>query len=349
MDRILNKKVRIGNKFIGGNSPIAIQSMTNTNTKDVNATIKQINDLEKVGCDIVRIAITDLQEAEYIPQIKEVTNIPLVADIQFDYKVALACVKNGIDKIRINPGNIGNEDKIREVVTACKDNNIPIRIGVNGGSLEKDLLQKYNKKTTDALVESVMRNVEILEKYNFNDIIISVKSSDVEMMIESYTKISKLVNYPLHLGVTEAGLFLSGAVKSSIGIGTLLYNGIGDTIRVSLTDDPINEVKVAKEILKSLNLYNKGVNLISCPTCSRTKFNLIDLANKVNELAQTIDKNITIAVMGCAVNGPGEAREADIGVAGGNGEGLIFKKGEILRKVREEDLLEELKKEIDSL
>lgn len=349
MDRILKKKVRIGNKFIGGKSPIAIQSMTNTNTKDVNATIKQINDLEKVGCDIVRIAITDLQEAEYIPQIKKVTNIPLVADIQFDYKVALACVKNGIDKIRINPGNIGNEDKIREVVTACKDNNIPIRIGVNGGSLEKDLLQKYNKKTTDALVESVMRNVEILEKYNFNDIIISVKSSDVEMMIESYTKISKLVNYPLHLGVTEAGLFLSGAVKSSIGIGTLLYNGIGDTIRVSLTDDPINEVKVAKEILKSLNLYNKGVNLISCPTCSRTKFNLIDLANKVNKLAQTIDKNITIAVMGCAVNGPGEAREADIGVAGGNGEGLIFKKGEILRKVREEDLLEELKKEIDSL
>lgn len=349
MDRILKKKVRIGNKFIGGNSPIAIQSMTNTNTKDVNATIKQINDLEKVGCDIVRIAITDLQEAEYIPQIKKVTNIPLVADIQFDYKVALACVKSGIDKIRINPGNIGNEDKIREVVTACKDNNIPIRIGVNGGSLEKDLLQKYNKKTTDALVESVMRNVEILEKYNFNDIIISVKSSDVEMMIESYTKISKLVNYPLHLGVTEAGLFLSGAVKSSIGIGTLLYNGIGDTIRVSLTDDPINEVKVAKEILKSLNLYNKGVNLISCPTCSRTKFNLIDLANKVNKLAQTIDKNITIAVMGCAVNGPGEAREADIGVAGGNGEGLIFKKGEILRKVREEDLLEELKKEIDSL
>ncbi len=349
MDRILKKKVRIGNKFIGGNSPIAIQSMTNTNTKDVNATIKQINDLEKVGCDIVRVAIIDLQEAEYIPQIKKATNIPLVADIQFDYKVALACVKNGIDKIRINPGNIGNEDKIREVVTACKDNNIPIRIGVNGGSLEKDLLQKYNKKTTDALVESVMRNVEILEKYNFNDIIISVKSSDVEMMIESYTKISKLVNYPLHLGVTEAGLFLSGAVKSSIGIGTLLYNGIGDTIRVSLTDDPINEVKVAKEILKSLNLYNKGVNLISCPTCSRTKFNLIDLANKVNELAQTIDKNITIAVMGCAVNGPGEAREADIGVAGGNGEGLIFKKGEILRKVREEDLLEELKKEIDSL
>lgn len=349
MDRILKKKVRIGDKFIGGNSPIAIQSMTNTNTKAVNATIKQINELEKVGCDIVRIAITDIQEAEYIPQIKKSINIPLVADIQFDYKVALACVKNGIDKIRINPGNIGNEDKIREVVTACKDNNIPIRIGVNGGSLEKDLLQKYNKKTTDALVESVMRNVEILEKYNFNDIVISVKSSDVEMMIESYTKISNLVNYPLHLGVTEAGLFLSGAVKSSIGIGTLLYNGIGDTIRVSLTDDPINEVKVAKEILKSLNLYNKGVNLISCPTCSRTKFNLIGLANKVNELAQTIDKNITIAVMGCAVNGPGEAREADIGVAGGNGEGLIFKKGEILRKVREEDLLEELKKEIDSL
>lgn len=349
MERVLKKNIKIGNKIIGENNPIAIQSMTNTNTKNIEATVKQINELEKHGCDIVRIAVTNDQEVECIPKIKELTNIPLVADIQFNYKLAIACVKNGIDKIRINPGNIGNEDKIREVVNACKEFNVPIRVGVNGGSLEKDLLEKYGKKTTDALVESVIKNIEILEKFNFNNIVISAKSSDVPMMIESYTKISNLVNYPLHLGVTEAGLFLSGAVKSSVGIGTLLCNGIGDTIRVSLTDDPINEIKVAKEILKSLNLYNRGVNLISCPTCSRTKFNLIDLANKVNEFAQTINKNITIAVMGCAVNGPGEAREADIGIAGGNGEGLIFKKGEILRKVKEEDLLEELKKEIETL
>lgn len=349
MKRVLKKRIKIGSKIIGENNPIAIQSMTNTNTKNIEDTVKQINELEKHGCDIVRIAVTDDYEVSCIPKIKKLTNLPLVADIQFNYKLAIDCVKNGIDKIRINPGNIGNEDKIREVVNVCKDFNVPIRIGVNGGSLEKDLLKRYGKKTTDALVESVLRNIEILEKFNFYDIVISAKSSDVEMMIDSYTKISNLVDYPLHLGVTEAGLFLAGAIKSSIGMGTLLHNGIGDTIRVSLTDDPINEVKVAKEILRSLNLYNKGVNLISCPTCSRTKFDLMSLANKVNELTQNIDKNITIAVMGCAVNGPGEAREADIGVAGGHGEGLIFKKGEILRKVKEEDLLEELKKEIESL
>lgn len=323
--------------------------MTNTNTKDVEATIRQIKQLEEVGCDIVRIAVTDNEEVECIPKIKKETNIPLVADIQFDYKIALGCIKNGIDKVRINPGNIGSDEKIREVVNACKEYGVPIRIGVNGGSLQKDILSKYGKKTIDGLVESVSRNVDLLEKFNFDDIVISVKSSDVEMMIDSYRKISEKFNYPLHLGVTEAGLFLSGAVKSSIGIGTLLYQGIGDTIRVSLTDDPINEVKVAKEILKSLNMYHKGVNLISCPTCSRTKFNLIGLANQVEELVQGLDKNLTIAVMGCAVNGPGEAREADIGIAGGNGEGLIFKKGEILRKVKEENLLEELEKEIKSL
>ena len=314
--------------------------MTNTNTKDVDSTINQINDLEKVGCDIVRVAVTDLHETENIRKIKDKVNLPLVADIQFDYEIAIECVKNGIDKIRINPGNIGGRDKIKEVVEVCKYHNVPIRIGINGGSLEKDLLQMYTKKTTDALVESVLRNVEILESFQFEDIVISVKSSDVNMMIDSYIKISDLVNYPLHLGVTEAGLFLSGAIKSSIGIGALLYKGIGDTIRVSLTDDPINEVKVAKEILKSLGLYKKGVNLISCPTCSRTKFDLISLANKVEEITVGIDKNITIAVMGCAVNGPGEAREADLGVAGGNGEGLIFKKGKVLRKVKEENLLE---------
>ncbi len=349
MDRILKREIKIGNKLIGKNNPIAIQSMTNTNTKDIDATVNQINELEKNGCDIVRIAVTDLVEAENISKIKKQTNLPLVADIQFNYKLAIECVKNGIDKIRINPGNIGSEDKIREVVESCKHHGVPIRIGVNGGSLQKDLLETYGKKTTDALVESVMRNVNILEKFNFNDIVISVKSSDVPMMIESYSKISQLVDYPLHLGVTEAGLFLSGAVKSSVGIGTLLYNGIGDTIRVSLTDDPINEVKVAKEILKSLNMYNKGVNLISCPTCSRTKFNLIKLANEVEELTRNIDKNLTIAVMGCAVNGPGEAREADLGIAGGVGEGIIFKKGEVLRRVKEEDLLDEFKKELETL
>lgn len=323
--------------------------MTNTNTKDVEATIRQIKQLEEVGCDIIRIAITDNHEVECIPKIKKEINIPLVADIQFDYRIALGCIKNGIDKVRINPGNIGSSEKIREVVNACKEYGVPIRIGVNGGSLQKDILSKYGKKTAEGLVESVSRNIDLLEKFNFDDIVISVKSSDVEMMIDSYKKISEKFNYPLHLGVTEAGLFLSGAVKSSIGIGTLLYQGIGDTIRVSLTDDPINEIKVAKEILKSLNMYNKGVNLISCPTCSRTKFNLIGLANQVEELVQGLDKNITIAVMGCAVNGPGEAREADIGIAGGIGEGLIFKKGQILRKVKEENLLEELKKEIESL
>ena len=323
--------------------------MTNTNTKDIDSTVNQINELEKNGCDIVRIAVTDFFEAECASKIKSRINIPLVADIQFNYKLALECVKNGIDKIRINPGNIGNEDKIREVVESCKYYNVPIRIGVNGGSLQKDLLSIYGKKTTNALVESAMQNINLLEKFNFNDIVISVKSSDVSMMIESYTKISNLVDYPLHLGVTEAGLFLSGAVKSSIGIGSLLFNGIGDTIRVSLTDDPVNEVKVAKEILKSLNLYNKGVNLISCPTCSRTKFNLFKLASEVEDLTKNIDKNLTIAVMGCAVNGPGEAREADIGVAGGVGEGIIFKKGEILKKVKEENLLEELKKELESI
>lgn len=323
--------------------------MTNTNTKDIDSTVDQINNLETAGCDIVRIAVTDLQEAENIRKIKERVRLPLVADIQFDYRLAIECVKNGIDKIRINPGNIGSREKIREVVEACKHYNVPIRIGVNGGSLERDLLEIYMKKTTDALVESVIRNVEILESFNFEDIIISAKSSDVKMMIDSYMKISNLVNYPLHLGVTEAGLFLSGAVKSSVGVGTLLYNGIGDTIRISLTDDPINEVKVAKEILKSLGLYKKGVNLISCPTCSRTKFDLISLANKVEEITAGIDKNITIAVMGCAVNGPGEAREADLGVAGGNGEGLIFKKGKVLRKVKEEDLIEEIKKELETL
>ena len=323
--------------------------MTNTNTKDIDSTVNQINELEKNGCNIVRVAVTDFFEAECISKIKSRTNVPLVADIQFNYKLAIECVKNGIDKIRINPGNIGDENKIREVVDSCKYHNVPIRIGVNGGSLQKDLLEIYGKKTTDALVESVMQNVNLLQRFNFNDIVISVKSSDVPMMIESYTKISNLVDYPLHLGVTEAGLFLSGAIKSSIGIGSLLFKGIGDTIRVSLTDDPVNEVKVAKEILKSLHLYNKGVNLVSCPTCSRTKFNLFKLANEVEDLTKDLDKNLTIAVMGCAVNGPGEAREADIGVAGGVGEGIIFKKGEILRRVKEENLLDELKKELESI
>lgn len=349
MNRLLTKKIKIGNRVIGDNNPIAIQSMTNTDTKNISATIEQINNLEKEGCDIVRIAITDISDSKCISDIKKSTNIPLVADIQFDYKLAIECVKNGIDKIRINPGNIGNRDKVKEVVNFCKEYGIPIRIGVNGGSLEKDLLDKYNKKTTEALVESVLRNVEILEDFNFNDIVISIKSSDVEMMIDGYRKISNILGYPLHLGVTEAGIFLPGAIKSSIGIGTLLYNGIGDTIRVSLTDDPINEVKVAKEILRSLGLYNKGVNLISCPTCARTKINLIELANKVERITANMEKNITIAVMGCAVNGPGEAKEADIGIAGGIGEGLIFKKGKILRKVKEENLLDELMKEIETL
>lgn len=349
MKRIETKKIKVGNIFIGGDAPVTVQSMTNTDTRDAKATIEQIHLLEKAGCDIVRCAVPDMEAAEAIKHIMKEVNIPVVADIHFDYRLALESIKNGISALRINPGNIGGEDRVEKVAKAAKERNIPIRIGVNSGSLEKDLLLKYGKPTPEALTESALRHVEILNKFNFDDIVISIKSSDVNMMIESYRYISNKVNYPLHLGVTESGTIWRGTIKSSIGIGTLLSEGIGDTIRVSLTGDPVDEIKVGREILKATGHISEGIKFISCPTCGRTQINLIKIANEVEQRIQHMNKNIKVAVMGCVVNGPGEAKEADIGIAGGKGEGLIFKKGVIVKKVREEDLVEELIKEIENM
>ncbi|MBU3110782.1 flavodoxin-dependent (E)-4-hydroxy-3-methylbut-2-enyl-diphosphate synthase [Clostridium lacusfryxellense] len=343
------KKIKIGNIYIGGDSKVTTQSMTNTDTRDVDATINQILDLEKVGCDIVRCAVPDMEAAEALKDIIKGIHIPLVADIHFDYRLALKSIENGIAKLRINPGNIGSIDKIKLVADAAKAKGIPIRIGVNSGSLEKDILEKHGHVCAEALVESALRHVKILESLNFYDIVISIKSSDVVMMIKSYKLLADKVNYPLHLGVTEAGTTWRGTIKSSIGIGALLAEGIGDTIRVSLTGDVLDEVKVGKEILKSLGYINDGVKFVSCPTCGRTQINLIAIANEVEERLKECNKNIKIAIMGCVVNGPGEAREADIGIAGGNGVGLIFKKGEIIKTVKEEELVEELIREIDKL
>ena len=343
------KKIKVGKIYIGGDSLVAVQSMTNTDTRDVDATIKQILQLEKAGCDIVRCAVPDMQAAEAIKDIVKKIHIPLVADIHFDYRLALKSIENGISKLRINPGNIGNNDKIKLVAEAAKNKGIPIRIGVNSGSLEKDILQKYGHVCAQALVESALRHVKILESLDFYDIVISIKSSDVVMMIESYKLISCKVDYPLHLGVTEAGTTWRGTIKSSIGIGALLAEGIGDTIRVSLTGDVVDEVKVGIEILKSLGYNDDGIKFVSCPTCGRTQINLIKIANEVEKRLESCNKNIKIAIMGCAVNGPGEAKEADIGIAGGNGVGIIFKKGEIIKTVKEEDLVEELIREIDKL
>jgi (E)-4-hydroxy-3-methylbut-2-enyl-diphosphate synthase len=340
-------KVKVGNIFVGGDSPISIQSMTNTDTRNIEFTVKQISELEKAGCEIIRVAVPDLEAAEAIKGIKEKINIPLVADIHFDYHLALKSIENGVDALRINPGNIGNELKVKEVVSAAKAYGIPIRIGVNTGSLEKDLLGKYGRPCPEALVESALRHVSILERNSFYDIVISVKSSNVPENIGSYRLLADKCQYPLHLGVTEAGTIFAGTIKSSIGIGALLCDGIGDTIRVSLTDKPIEEVKAAKEILKSCGIRNFGVEMVSCPTCGRTNIDLIELAKKAEKLLSDINKPIKVAIMGCAVNGPGEAREADIGIAGGFGEGLIFRKGEILRKVPEDRLLDELIKEIE--
>ncbi|MDF2671993.1 MAG: ispG [Clostridiales bacterium] len=344
-----SNKIKIGDIFIGGNAPITIQSMTNTDTRNAEKTIKQIQELEKVGCEIIRVAVPDMEAAMAIKEIKKGINIPLIADIHFDYKLALESIKNGVEGLRINPGNIGSELKIKEVVAAAKQYAVPIRIGVNTGSLEKDILEKYVVPTPEALVESALRHVSILEKYGFYDVVISVKSSNVQDNIKSYRLLAAKTKYPLHLGVTEAGTIFSGTVKSSIGIGALLCEGIGDTIRVSLTDSPIEEVKVGKEILKSCGLRSFGIEIISCPTCGRTNIDLIGLAKKAEEILVNINKPIKVAIMGCAVNGPGEAREADLGIAGGFGEGLIFKKGKILRKVPEDKLLEELIKEIEEL
>ncbi|MEG0642244.1 MAG: flavodoxin-dependent (E)-4-hydroxy-3-methylbut-2-enyl-diphosphate synthase [Clostridium sp.] len=349
MNRNKTRRVKVGNIFIGGDAPIAVQSMTSTDTRDIEATVAQILKLEVAKCDIVRCAVPDMKAAEAIKDIVNRVNIPVVADIHFDYRLALKSIENGVSAIRINPGNIGSKDKIEAVVQACKKKNIPIRIGVNSGSLEKEILEKYGKVTSEALVESAVKNIRILEEFDFYDIVISIKSSDVYQTIESYRLLSKEVNYPLHVGVTEAGTKFAGTIKSSVGIGTLIAEGIGDTLRVSLTGDVIDEIEVGREILKSLGHIKEGIKFISCPTCGRTEINLIKIAEEVEERLKNINKNIKVAVMGCVVNGPGEAKEADIGIAGGKGEGLIFKKGKIIKKVKEEELVEELMKEIENL
>jgi len=347
--RAETKKIRIGNKYIGGGEPILVQSMTNTKTQDVKATVDQIKKLEEAGCDIVRVAVPDSEAAAAISAIKKEISIPLVADIHFDYRLAIESIKNGADKIRINPGNIGGTERLRAVVNTARQYEVPIRIGVNSGSLEKELLQKHGSPTADALVESAMRNVSLVEDMGFEDIVISIKSSDVMLTIESYTKISKASRYPLHLGVTEAGTLLAGSVKSSVGIGVLLYNGIGDTIRVSLTGDPADEVYAAREILRSLKLHKGGIEVVSCPTCGRTNVDLISIAEEIELRTRNmkVKKPIKVAVMGCAVNGPGEAREADVGIAGGNGEFLLFIKGETVKKIPQDNAIKEFIKEIE--
>lgn len=338
------KRIRIGSIYIGDNLPIAIQSMTNTHTQDIKATIEQIKALEEAGCQIVRSAVPDMEAAEAISKIKKSINIPLVADIHFDYRLAIESIKNGVDKIRINPGNIGDIDKVRKIVETAKEYEIPIRVGVNSGSVERELLAKYGGPTADALVESAINKVRLLEKMNYEDMVISIKSSDVKLSIESYMKISELTNYPLHLGITEAGTKYTATVKSAVGLGTLLYMGVGDTIRVSITGEPIDEIEAAKEILKSLKLIEGGVEIISCPTCGRTNVNLIEIALQLEKAVKGMvtKRPIKVAVMGCEVNGPGEAREADVGIAGGKGEFLLFVKGEVIKKIPQENAINEL-------
>lgn len=340
----MSRVVKVGNLLIGGGNPVVIQSMTNTTTSNVEATVAQIKKLESAGCQMVRMTINNEEAAKVIGEIKKRVNIPLCADIHFDYKLALLAIENGIDKLRINPGNIGSDENIKAVVEKAKEKNIPIRIGVNSGSIEKHILEKYGKPTADGMVESAMYHINLLEKNGFEDIVISLKASNVKMMVDAYRKISKLVDYPLHLGVTEAGTAFQGTIKSAIGIGSLLVDGIGDTIRVSLTEDPVEEIKVAKEILKVLGLIDAGVEIVSCPTCGRTEIDLIGLAKKVEKEFENEKRKIKIAVMGCVVNGPGEAREADYGVAGGKGVGVLFKKGQVVKKVDESEILIELKK-----
>ncbi|SKB66705.1 4-hydroxy-3-methylbut-2-en-1-yl diphosphate synthase [Lachnospiraceae bacterium] len=347
MYRDNTKKIQIGGVTIGGGSPVAIQSMTNTRTDDVDATVAQILRLEEAGCEIVRCTVPTIECAEAIREIKKKIHIPLVADIHFDYHMALAALENGADKIRINPGNIGGEDKLAKVVAACKERNAPIRVGVNSGSLEKPLIEKYGGVTAEGLVESALDKVRMIEEHDYDNIVISIKSSNVLMCAKAYEQIAEKTQYPLHVGITESGTVISGNIKSGVGLGIILYQGIGDTIRVSLTGDPVEEIKSARIILRSLGLREGGVEVVSCPTCGRTRINLIDLANKVENLVQGYHSNMKVAVMGCVVNGPGEAREADFGVAGGDGEGLIFRKGEILRKVPEAELLGALKEELD--
>ncbi|NLL34422.1 MAG: flavodoxin-dependent (E)-4-hydroxy-3-methylbut-2-enyl-diphosphate synthase [Clostridiales bacterium] len=347
LNRINSRQIHVGNVPVGGSSPITVQSMTNTNTSDIDATVKQITALENAGCDIIRVAVPDKDAAHAISSIKKQISIPLVADIHFDYKIALLSVEAGADKIRINPGNIGGRDRVRAVVSACKERNIPIRIGVNSGSVPKDLLEKYGGASPEALVESALSHIQLLEQEYFQDICISLKASDVPTTIESYRMMSKIRDYPLHVGVTEAGTAFMGTIKSSIGIGTLLSEGIGDTIRVSLTDKPEEEVRVGISILRALGLRKEGIEVVSCPTCGRTRIDLIGLAQRVESAVKDIDKELKIAVMGCAVNGPGEARDADVAVTGGDGVGMLFLRGKPYKKVPYDNLLDELLKLID--
>lgn len=347
MNRTQTKEIRIGNCIIGGGHPVAIQSMTNTKTEDVEATVAQILKLEAAGCEIIRCAVPTMEAAEALKEIKKQIHIPLVADIHFDYRLAIAAIENGADKIRINPGNIGDESRVKAVVDKAKEYGIPIRVGVNSGSLEKELLEKYGGVTAEGIVESAMDKVHMIERLGYDNLVVSIKSSDVLMCVKAHELIARECPYPLHVGITESGTVLSGNIKSSVGLGIILYQGIGDTIRVSLTGDPLEEIKSAKLILKTLGLKKGGIEVVSCPTCGRTKIDLIGLANQVENMVADIPlDDVKVAVMGCVVNGPGEAREADIGIAGGIGEGLLIKKGQVVKKVKEEELLETLRQEL---
>lgn len=346
MYRDHTKVIKIGDRLIGGGNPVLIQSMTNTRTEDIVATVKQILALEQARCDIIRCTVPTMEAALAIKEIKKQIHIPLVADIHFDYRMAIAAMENGADKIRINPGNIGGSANIKAVVDVAKERNIPIRVGVNSGSLEKELVEKYDGVTAEGLVESALDKVCIIEEMGYDNIVISIKSSDVMMCVKAHELIAKKTNYPLHVGITESGTIFSGSIKSSIGLGLILNQGIGDTIRVSLTDDPIEEVKAAKLILRTLGLSKGGVEVVSCPTCGRTKIDLIGLAKKVEAMTSEFNLDIKVAVMGCVVNGPGEAKEADLGIAGGDGCGVLIKKGEVVKKVPESELLEELRNEL---
>lgn len=340
------REIQIGTVKIGGGNPIAIQSMTNTRTEDIEATVAQILALEAVGCDIIRCAVPTMEAAEAFKEIKKQIHIPLVADIHFDYRLAIAAIENGADKIRINPGNIGSEERVRAVVEKAKEYHVPIRVGVNSGSLEKELVEKYHGVTAEGIVESALDKVRMIEEMGYDKLVVSIKSSDVLMCVKAHELIAKQCPYPLHVGITESGTVLSGNIKSSVGLGIILHEGIGDTIRVSLTGDPLEEIKSAKLILRTLGLRKGGIEVVSCPTCGRTKIDLIGLANQVEQMVEDIDLDIKVAVMGCVVNGPGEAKEADIGIAGGIGEGLLIKKGEIVKKVKEDQLLDTLRQEL---
>lgn len=346
MNREATKKIRIGDITIGGGSPIAIQSMTNTRTEDVEATAAQILALEKAGCEIIRCAVPTMEAAEALAEIKKKIHIPLVADIHFDHRLAIAAIENGADKIRINPGNIGDAGRVQAVVDKAKEYKVAIRVGVNSGSLEKALVEKYGGVTAEGLVKSAMDKVHLIEEMGYDNLVVSIKSSDVMMCVEAHRRIAEVCPYPLHVGITEAGTLLAGNIKSSVGLGLILNQGIGDTIRVSLTGDPVEEIKSAKLILKTLGLRKGGIEVVSCPTCGRTKIDLIGLANQVEQMAADIPLDIKVAVMGCVVNGPGEAKEADIGIAGGIGEGLLIKKGQVVKKVKEDQLLETLRQEL---